>query len=136
MSLTIGLLISLILHSVLFYRLSSVKPIPPKPPKKQAKGNSRTKVRFIPIAKSGAKPCKKFYTGIGIMYDFLTNEVTDIALNSPASRNDIRVGDLLTNFETYKGLPIGSKVQVTIIRAGIIITKDIVINKICTTEKK
>ena len=136
MSIKVALVISIVLHSLLFFKLSSVEPDKPKPPQK-AKGKERpVKISFLPMSKTATKPCKEFYVGLGVSYSPITDEISEIAPNSPASHNDIRVGDLLTDLESYRNLPIGSKVQVTILRRGIIITKDVIINKICTLEKE
>ncbi len=42
-----------------------------------------------------------FYVGIGIVVSYYSNAITQVALNGPAYKADLRVGDILLNGMIY-----------------------------------
>ena len=81
------------------------------------------------------KECKKFYTGIGIIYNPWKGDVTKVAKGSPAEKAGIKVGDILLDSGIRDKYEEGTVITIPTLREGIIHDIPVTIGKICTENK-
>jgi len=126
------LIASLLIHaSILSYKTSKeIK----KKPKPKVSRHQEINVKFVDTSAVGRKSCPDFYIGVGVFHSYGNRVVTEVSKGGPADRNDVRIGDIFIKKPDYTALEIGTIINVKIIRNGIIIIKNIKVDKICTNN--
>lgn len=91
---------------------------------------------FIKKLENYIGDCDNFYIGIGITHGFISNDVSEVVPGGPADKAGIKVGDVLLNskLNIKDAFPIGTSVNIVILRNSIITTIPIKVNKICTRK--
>lgn len=89
------------------------------------------------LGSNKSRECEKHYIGIGITYSYLSNTISDIAPGGPADRAGIKVGDRLADpsMRIRNQYPIGTSINVAIIKDGRTVNISVKVDKICTSEK-
>ncbi len=82
------------------------------------------------------KDCEKFYIGIGITHWQMFHEISTVVPGGPADLAGIKVKDILTepDLEIKDVYPIGTTVNIGIIRDGIIMNIPVKVGKICMKD--
>lgn len=128
MRIWVAFLISILIHtSISLIEISEKSKEKPKPKPKKSK---QMKVKLQLADRVGTRVCNNYYVGIGI--EHWLGIIDLVQKGGPADRAGIRAGDTLVE-DIYVGhLEPGTVVEVITERNGIIIIKNIKIEKICT----
>lgn len=136
---SVSLLLSLALHAIVLWGLQIPKPTPEK--KKPKKHTVQVQIKkpddsndFIDdtLSMDATVACPRSYVGIGFKYWTLTNEISEIAPNSPAERIGLRAGDVIISMTNTHNRSVGDVFSITIVRNERVFTFETKLEDICT----
>ena len=95
-------------------------------------------MNFIKKLEHYVGDCDDFYIGIGITHEFISSKISRVVPNGPADKAGLKVGDAMlnSNLNIKDTFPIGTSVNIVILRNGITTVVPIKVDKICIRKIK
>lgn len=129
---TLVMVLVVLMHSsvLLSCNIREVKKPPPTQVKVIPENSDEREIKFTGTGGNGLA-CQDHYIGIGVLVNWGSMQVQEVAPGGPADQAGVRVGDILLRDDPYGMLEKGTKVEVPVERDGKKLILKATIGEVC-----